>query len=189
MLIIHRWEKQHTTGTPPPGVRGYGSCCIGTGIYYFGGYCGHDSCYHNSLFLLNTATLVWDELVPTIEHHGPMKKAYGALLAFDDQLLAFGGKGEPVPSSPSPLAKYKKYYERVYTNEHHLFHQKGGECHFLNTVTLRMLVNHCIQFRPGMLLVLFQILLLFAMVTLLMAVYTRVATLILFVTALVFCFQ
>ena len=135
--IINRCEKQHTTGTPPPGVCGYGSCSSGTDIYYFGGYCGHPSCYHNSLFCLSTATLVWDELVPTTEHCRPMQKAYGALLAFDDQLLAFGGSSETDPSHPSPSAKYAKSDGGfVYTNEHHLFDRERGEGHILNTVAL-----------------------------------------------------
>ena len=158
MSIIHRWEKHHTTGTPPPGMRGYGSCSSGTNIYYFGGYCGHSSCYHNSLFLLNTTTLAWDELAPTTEYKGPMRKAYCALLAFEDQLLAFGGRGKTEPRNPSPLATYEKYAGDVYTNEHHLFDRKRGEGHFLNTVSLHMLINYCAKFRAGVLFLLFQIL-------------------------------
>ena len=146
MAIIHRWEKQHTTGTPPPGVDSYGSCSSGTDIYYFGGYCGHPSCFHNSLFCLNTATLVWNEIFPTTEHYGPMQKAYGTLIAFDDQLLAFGGRSETHPSHPSPLTKYEKAGSWVYTNEHHLFDRKRGEGHFLNTVALHMLINYCAKF-------------------------------------------
>ena len=147
MSIIHRWEKQHTTGTPPPGVWGYSSCSSGTDIYYFGGYCGHDTCYHNSLLLLNVRTLIWTELFATTDRSGPMQKAYSALLAFDDQLLAFGGyryaSGEAHPSHPSPLAKYEKDGAFVYTNEHHLFDRERGEGHFLNTVALYMFINYC----------------------------------------------
>ena len=131
MSIIHRWEKKHTTNTPPPGVFGCGSCSSGTDIYYFGGYCGHDSCYHTSLFCLSTTKLVWDELVPSTDHSRPMRKAYGVLLALDDQLLAFGGKSKTYPSNSSPVAKYETDQYWVYTNEHHFFDQKGGEGHFL----------------------------------------------------------
>ena len=146
MSIIHSWEKQHTTGTPPHGVWGYGSCSSGTDIYYFGGHCGHTSCYHNSLFRLRTATLVWDELVPITDHIRPMKKYYCALLAFGDQLLAFGGKSETGPSHPSLLAKYERHGLSVYTNEHHLFDRKRGEGHILNTVALHMLITTCFKF-------------------------------------------
>ena len=158
MSIIHRWEKQHTTGTPPPGVWGYSSCTSGTDIYYFSGYCGHPSCYHNSLFLLNSATLVWDELAPTTELSGPMMKAYCALLAVDDQLFAFGGRGETDPSNPSLLAKYEKDDYWVYTNEHHLFNRKRGEGLFLNTVALHMLTNYCTKLRAEVVFLFFQIL-------------------------------
>ena len=165
MSIIHRWAKQHTTGTPPPGVRGYGSCSSGTDMYYFGGYCVHNSCFHNSLFHLSTATLVWDELVPTTEHIRPMPKAYGALLAFDDQLLAFGGRSITDPSHPSPLAKYKKFLGWVYTNEHHLFDQKRGEGHSVNTLAM----NYCRNFRRGVLFFCFRFYLSLSMVSPLMA--------------------
>ena len=130
MSIIHRWEQRHTTGTPPLGVRGYGCCHIEKDIFYFAGYCGHAKCYHNSLFYLNTETLAWNELFATSETSGPMKKADCALLPFDDQLLAFGGRSEADPTNPSPLAKYEKGAFQTYTNEHHLFDWKIGEHHF-----------------------------------------------------------
>ena len=130
MSIIHRWELHPTTGTPPLGVRGYSCCHIKKDIFYFAGYCGHAGCYYNSLFYLNTETLAWNDLCATSETSGPMKKAYCALVPFDDQLLAFGGRGDASPSNPSPLAKYEKGGSWVYTNEHHLFDQKRGEYHF-----------------------------------------------------------
>ena len=81
--------------------------------------------------------LAWDELFATSETSGPMKKAYSALLAFDDQLLAFGGKGKTGPGSPSPLAKYEKSHDGwIYTNEHQLYDWERGKDRFLNAVTL-----------------------------------------------------
>ena len=74
--------------------------------------------------------LAWNELIATSGTSGPMKKAHCGLLAFDDQVLAFGGKGKADPSNPSPLAKYEKYHDWICTNEHHLFDQKNGEPHF-----------------------------------------------------------
>ena len=56
-----------------------------------------------------------------------MQKAYGAVLALDDQLLAFGGLGVTYPSKRSPVAKYEKSGGTVYTNEHHLFDWNRGE--------------------------------------------------------------
>lgn len=43
------WSEVETYGSPPLGVRGYSCTAIGTKIYYFGGYCGHDMCRHSSL--------------------------------------------------------------------------------------------------------------------------------------------
>ena len=127
MSPIHRWEQLHTTGTPPLGVWGYASCHFGGDIFYFAGYCGHERCYHNSLYCLSTETLAWKELFPTSKTSGPMRKAYTALLPFDGQLLAVGGKGPETPTNPSPMAKYSKWFDLVYTNEHHIFNREEGE--------------------------------------------------------------
>ena len=43
------WEKVEIFGQPPLGVRGYVCTAVGSDIYYFGGYCGHDWCRHCSL--------------------------------------------------------------------------------------------------------------------------------------------
>ena len=130
MSPIHRWEQLHTTGTPPLGVWGYASCQSGGEIFYFAGECGHEQCYHNSLYCLSTEMLAWKELYPTRKTSGPMRKASTALLPFDGQLLAVGGKGSEAPTNPSPMAKYSKWEKWVYTNEHHIFNREKGEQHF-----------------------------------------------------------
>ena len=130
MLLIHRWEQLHTTGTPPLGVWGYASCHIGKDIFYFAGHCGHGKCYHNSLFSLNTETLAWKELFPTSQTSGPMRKAYTALLPFNGQLLTVAGRGPQAPTNPSPVAKYSREEAWVCTNEHHIFNREKCEQHF-----------------------------------------------------------
>ena len=127
MLPFHRWEQLHTTGTPPLGVSGYATCHIEKDIFYFAGYSEHESCYHNSLFSLCTETLVWNELFPTSQTSGPMRKADTALLSFDGQLLTVAGRGPKAPTNPSPLAKYSNNNVWVYTNEHHFFNRNQGE--------------------------------------------------------------
>ena len=127
MWPIHRWEELHTTGTPPLGVQGYASCHFGRDIFYFAGYCGHEECYHNSLYCLSTKTLAWKELFPTSKTSGPMRKDGTALLPFDDQLLAVAGSGPKAPTNPSPMAKYTNVGFWVYTNEHHIFNREKGE--------------------------------------------------------------
>ena len=52
-----KWESKPTKGYPPSGVVGYFSTTLKDKIYYFGGYCGHGICYHNSLTELDTSTL------------------------------------------------------------------------------------------------------------------------------------
>ena len=69
-----RWEQKPTTGTPPLGVRGYAAAAIGNEIFYYGGWCGHSGCYHNSLHSFNVDTFNWKELSPTTSHHGPWMK-------------------------------------------------------------------------------------------------------------------
>ena len=129
MSPIHRWEQLHTTGTPPLGVWGYASCHFGGHIFYFAGYCGHERCFHNSLYCLSTEMLAWKELFPTSKTSGPMRKAYTALLPFDGQLLAVAGRGTEAPTNPSPMAQYM-YSKRigvVFTNEHHVFNRETSE--------------------------------------------------------------
>ena len=46
------WSQLETYGEPPLGVRGYATEVIGYNLYYFGGYCGHDFCRHNTFKLV-----------------------------------------------------------------------------------------------------------------------------------------
>ena len=43
------WSEEEVYGDPPLGVRGYASATIDYKLYYFGGYCGHEWCRHNTL--------------------------------------------------------------------------------------------------------------------------------------------
>ena len=124
---MHRWEQLYTTGTQPLGVSGYSSCQFDGDIFYFAGECGHERCYHNSLYCLSTETLAWKELFSTSNTSGPMRKVGTALLHFDGQLLAIAGRGPKAPTNPSPLAKYSNRDEWVYTNEHHIFNKEKGK--------------------------------------------------------------
>lgn len=79
----------------------FSSCCsIGRDIYHFGGSCKPDSCFHNSLAKLNTNSLTWKQIIPSIDDYstGPMKKHGCGILAFQakkkDRLLVIGGLGE-----------------------------------------------------------------------------------------------
>ena len=44
------WVQKPNTGDPPLGVRFYAAAVIRNEIFFYGGWCGHDKCYHNSLY-------------------------------------------------------------------------------------------------------------------------------------------
>ena len=76
------WIRRETSGTPPLGVEGYCCAAVGDSIYYYGGYCGHDKCYHNSVHKLNTSSLQWTMLTPYTQP--PTKKRDSCMVAFRD---------------------------------------------------------------------------------------------------------
>ena len=121
------WEQQTTSGTPPLGVEDYSCVAVDSDLHYFGGYCGHGDCYHNSVHKLSTSSLQWRMLAPTTtEGRGPMKKNYCGMVAFKDReedfLFLVGGRG-PTPSSRQPGAQY----EDNRTNEQHMFSLSTSE--------------------------------------------------------------
>uniref|UniRef100_A0A1X7UU94 Uncharacterized protein n=1 Tax=Amphimedon queenslandica TaxID=400682 RepID=A0A1X7UU94_AMPQE len=78
-----QWITRGTTGTPPLGVRSYCCTAISEQLYYFGGRCGHDDCYHNSITQLDTANLQWRELEPTDETISIMRRSSGGMMSFE----------------------------------------------------------------------------------------------------------
>ena len=126
-----RWERKPTTGTPPLGVRGYAAAAIGNEIFYYGGWCGHSGCYHNSLYSFNVNTFNWKELSPTTSHHGPMMKwlcgMVGVQLDGEDYLVVIGGDGPPDNNTPKqPGAQYNGKV-RLYCNEIHYYKFSSGQ--------------------------------------------------------------
>ncbi|XP_019863639.1 PREDICTED: kelch domain-containing protein 3-like, partial [Amphimedon queenslandica] len=78
-----QWITRATTGTPPLGVRTYCCTAINDQLYYFGGYCGHRGCYHNSITQLDTFSLQWRELEPTDATRPVMMRGYGGMISFE----------------------------------------------------------------------------------------------------------
>ena len=117
-LATGRWEQKPTTGTPPLGVMDYAAAAIGNEILYYGGYCMHDDCYHNSLHSFNVDTFNWKELYPTTPHHGPlMKDSCGMVtvqLDGEDYLVVIGGEG---PSSNTPTQAGAQYNDDGFGNK------------------------------------------------------------------------
>ena len=127
------WSSGTTSGTPPLGVWGYSCVAVRNELHYFGGYCGHSGCYHNSVHTLSTSTLQWRMLAPsTTEDGAPMQKAWCGMVHFtdgeEDLLYVVGGNGHAVPSSPQHGAQYQEpLYGGVCTNEQHIFSLSTSE--------------------------------------------------------------
>ena len=132
-LPTGRWEQRPTNGKPPLGVIGYASTVISKTIYYFGGYCNHDQCHHNSLNSLITDSLTWNELFSINPSMGPMMKSHCGMISLTfnkvDYLLVVGGIG-PRPTSPQSGAQYSNkgtFGGNVRTNEHHYYQLSSGK--------------------------------------------------------------
>ena len=133
-----RWEQKPTTGTPPLGVGGYAAAAIGNEIFYYGGWCGHPSCYHNSLFSFNVDTFNWKELSPTTHHHGPRMKSLCDMVAVqldgEDYLVVIGGEGPPDNNTILNTIQYNTpkqpdvQYIGVRCNEIHYYKLSSGQC-------------------------------------------------------------
>ena len=125
------WEKRETIGTPPLGIAGYRCVTARNDLYYFGGWCGHDYCYHNSIHKLFTSTLRWRCLTPTALKDGaPMRKAGCGMVYFSDEeedlLYIVGGVGLS-PQQQQPGAQYMHNGMLLYSNEQHLFSLSTSE--------------------------------------------------------------
>ena len=118
------WNSRPTNGSPPLGVKGY-LCTSSNGkIYFFGGSCNHDTCYHNSLNELDISTLNWTQLQPTDDNIIVMKRAYGGIMSSEQAghhcLLVIGGLGSP--SIQLPQAQYYQVDDGVaFTNEQNIY--------------------------------------------------------------------
>ena len=126
-----RWEQQPTSGTPPLGVGGYACVAVDSDLHYFGGWCGHGNCRHNSVHKLSTSSFQWMMLAPTTTRgSGPMKKSHCGMVSFKDGeenfLFVVGGRG-PTPSSHQLGAQYTQDTKFTCTNEQHMFSLNTGD--------------------------------------------------------------
>ena len=127
------WMRQPTSGAPPLGVSGYGCTAVGDALHFFGGWCYHGDCYHNSIHSLSTLSFHWVELSPTTSEGGaPMRKSNNSgVVAFkdgeEDILYVVAGYG-PIPSHRQPGARYEAVFDNlIMCNEHHMFSLSSSE--------------------------------------------------------------
>ena len=133
-LLTGKWKQCLTTGNPPLGFIGCSSAVVDSNIIFFGGYCGHKGCYHNSVTSLCVDTLNWKELSPTNPNAGPMMKCYCGMIPFKidgkNYLLVIGGMGPTLNTPQQDTAQYtEKGMNRglMRTNEHHTFDLSTGK--------------------------------------------------------------
>lgn len=126
------WENVPTTGAPPLGVRGYACATVGKSVYYFGGWCGHDWCRHNSLNRLDTQSMTWNEVAQSNQYRAPMKKNSCGMVAFkedgEDFLFICNGAGLLCSAGQEEAAyiPWKENPDYGWTNEQHIFSIKDS---------------------------------------------------------------
>ena len=155
-ITTGKWNNHSTRGTPPLGVDGYlcTTSTVDNKIYYFGGYCGHDECFHNSLHELNISTLTWTQLQPTDDRIAVMRRSSGGMILSKEAgwhcLLLIGGFGSP-PSTQLPQAQYHQLHNgRITTNEQNIYDLITGNniiisyyairYHLLQSVSLHVII-------------------------------------------------
>ena len=94
--------------------------------------CHYDSCYHNSLNVLDISTLTWTQLQSSDDNLIVMKRGFGGIISSEQAgghhcLLLVGGQGTP-PSILLPQAQYFQYRDgRVRTNEQNIYDLTTGK--------------------------------------------------------------
>ena len=124
--LTFKTEEMRTIDNPPNAAVAVCSTSIGNDIYYFGGSCEPNNCYHRNLFVLDTLTKKWREVISSGD--GPMNKAVCGMVSFssdgEDYLLVIGGIGMfpyRIPTHSKYIANPIARFEHLcYTNEVHL---------------------------------------------------------------------
>ncbi|XP_019859167.1 PREDICTED: uncharacterized protein LOC109587365 [Amphimedon queenslandica] len=127
-----KWIQEKTIGNPPLGVRGQACAAVGYDLYFFGGFCGHDWCRHNTVYCLDTLTNVWREVVPKNPGKTPMKKTrcgmFGFSLNSEDYLCILGGTGLLCSANltEATYIPWKENPDWGWTNELHFYALRNG---------------------------------------------------------------
>ena len=122
-----QWQQQQTTGEPPPGIDSSSVALLGSKLFFFGGYCGTELCWHNAVQELDLSMFHWRELKARNPRDAPTPKNNCGSVAFqnngEQHLCVFGGWGV-LPVSRQAGAFYSPHPEvgRLgWNNELHLF--------------------------------------------------------------------
>ena len=145
-----KWDTKPTRGNPPLGVVRYACTTFNNKIYYFGGWCRHDNCYHNSLNELDTSTLIWTQISPTDDRRPVMKRCTSGMMLTEyrgvHRLLVIGGTGSP-PSTKLPQAQYTDLTSgMICTNEQNLYNISTSKYINVSYYTIRhhiTIIEYC----------------------------------------------
>uniref|UniRef100_A0A1X7TPE8 type I protein arginine methyltransferase n=1 Tax=Amphimedon queenslandica TaxID=400682 RepID=A0A1X7TPE8_AMPQE len=123
------WLSHLTRGTPPLGVMDYSCTTSHSNIYYFGGDCGHDDCYNNTLNVLNTIKMEWTSC--SNAKQSLMKKSLAGMISLEfdgaEYLVIIGGLGS-TPTVYHPQFQYDQLNDGyVRTNEQLLYNVSTGQ--------------------------------------------------------------
>ena len=151
-LSTIEWTKTATTGTPPAGVKDYGTAVIGQDMFVFGGRCDGGECSHNELYAINSDSKVWRKIPCT---NGPMEKYSCGFISYSyqgtDYLLALGGAAEKQPTQQQQ--QYSLYIPRgsyYYTNEIHTMEMTSsqGNVYMYNYYSVILIIIIIILINP-----------------------------------------
>lgn len=122
-----RWSKHVLRGVSHPGVAYYSTAVINNDAFFFGGSCGHASCYYNGLTAYDSAKQKWKEVRIINPLSGPIKKYSAGMVPFKyldrSALFVMGGYGE-LSGDKQAFSDYNSSTGNptvVRTNEQHIF--------------------------------------------------------------------
>uniref|UniRef100_A0A1X7UEM5 CARD domain-containing protein n=1 Tax=Amphimedon queenslandica TaxID=400682 RepID=A0A1X7UEM5_AMPQE len=118
-----RWSSHVTRGTSPPlGPIGYFCTTRNNEIFFFGGDCGHDLCFHNDVNSFNSLTYEWSNIIPTSD--AVMKRAGGGMVCMEfmgtEYLFMIGGVGSTPTTYQSQYHYIQLLNGHIRTNEQNL---------------------------------------------------------------------
>ena len=127
------WSSHVTRGTSLPlGAIGYFCTTSNTDIFFFGGDCGHDICYHNDVNSFDSLTYEWSNIMPTSD--AVMKRGSGGMVCMEsmgtEYLFMIGGAG----STPTT---YQSQYQYIQLVDGHI---RTNEQNLLNLSTSKYLL-------------------------------------------------
>ncbi|XP_019852467.1 PREDICTED: uncharacterized protein LOC109582255 [Amphimedon queenslandica] len=108
--------------SPPLGAMGYFCATRNNDIFFFGGYCGHEICFHNDVNSFNSLKYEWSNIIPTSD--AVMKRSNGGMVCMEsmgtEYLIMTGGIGSIPTTYQSQYQYIQMVNGRILTNEQNL---------------------------------------------------------------------